>query len=126
MTPALSFRAVWPADLAALPPEQLWLWTGYLAPRVATLLTSFWKSGKTTLLAALLAQLGKGGQFIGQDLVAGKAVVVLEEDDQTWNNRRKYFDFGPHVCLVCRPFRSKPPPPVVRSRSLMELLQMPE
>src|SRR5262245_48030408 len=32
-----------------------WLWQGYLLPGAVTLLTSLWKSGKTTLLAVLLA-----------------------------------------------------------------------
>jgi AAA domain len=32
-----------------------WLWHGYLAAGNVTLLTSQWKSGKTTLLAVLLA-----------------------------------------------------------------------
>src|SRR5689334_10604184 len=30
-------------------PPMNWLWTGYLAPGQVTLLTSQWKSGKTTL-----------------------------------------------------------------------------
>src|SRR5207249_5540967 len=33
-----------------------WLWHGLLGPGKLTLLTSLWKSGKTTLLAHLLAR----------------------------------------------------------------------
>jgi hypothetical protein len=32
-----------------------WLWQGYLIPGAVTLLTSQWKSGKTTLVSVLLA-----------------------------------------------------------------------
>ena len=41
-----------------------WLWRGYLAPGQLTLLTSLWKSGKTTLLSVLLALLHQGGELL--------------------------------------------------------------
>jgi hypothetical protein len=47
------------ADKVAIP----WIWHGLLAPGKVTLLTSLWKSGKTTLLAHLLAQ--RGREFLG-------------------------------------------------------------
>ncbi len=37
-----------------------WLWDGFLMPGDLTLLTSRWKTGKTTLLAGLLQRLGTG------------------------------------------------------------------
>src|SRR4051812_30907881 len=49
---------------AAEPPTR-WLWHGYLAAGKLTLLTSQWKSGKTTLLAVLLARLAEGGNLAG-------------------------------------------------------------
>ena len=42
-------------------PAQRWLWHGYLARGAVTLLTSQWKTGKTTLLSVLLNKLGDGG-----------------------------------------------------------------
>jgi hypothetical protein len=39
------------------PGETEWLWHGYLAPGCVTLLTSLWKSGKSTLVAVLLAKM---------------------------------------------------------------------
>src|SRR5450755_3582489 len=33
-----------------------WLWQGYLRPGAVTLLTSLWKSGKSTLLSVLLSR----------------------------------------------------------------------
>jgi hypothetical protein len=85
-----------------------WLWHGYLAPGVTTLLTSQWKSGKTTLVSVLLARLKAGGQFAGLPLRAGKAVVVSEESPLHWHQRGQKLHFGDHVCWLCRPFRGKP------------------
>src|SRR5205807_153532 len=45
-----------------------WLWRGYLAAGAVTLLTSQWKTGKTTLTAVLLARLKAGGQLAGLPL----------------------------------------------------------
>ena len=56
-----------------------WLWHGYLAPGAVTLLTSQWKTGKTTLAAVLVARLKTGGMLAGLPLAAGRAVVVSEE-----------------------------------------------
>jgi hypothetical protein len=38
-----------------------WIWQGYLAGGKITTLTSLWKSGKTTLISILFAQMGQGG-----------------------------------------------------------------
>ena len=40
--------------------EVRWLWDGYLAAGLVTLLTSRWKTGKTTLVSLLLARIGAG------------------------------------------------------------------
>src|ERR1051325_6318306 len=53
-----------------LPP---WLWHGSLAPGNVTLLTSQWKSGKTTLVSVLLDRMKAGGQLAGLPVAAGKA-----------------------------------------------------
>jgi hypothetical protein len=85
-----------------------WLWQGYLAPGSVTLLTSQWKSGKTTLVSVLLARLKHGGELLGRPLAAGKAVVLSEESPEQWDLRSRKLDFGGHVCWFCRPFRGKP------------------
>src|ERR1700719_1097923 len=56
-----------------------WLWHGYLGPGRVTLLTSQWKSGKTTLVSLLLARMQQGGQLAGLPVSAGKAFVISEE-----------------------------------------------
>jgi hypothetical protein len=111
------------ARAAALPPEvwgeQLdavaggetsWLWDGYLAHGNITLLTSQWKSGKTTLLAMLLARREDGGSLAGLKVTQGRTVVVTEEPALLWTQRRRKLGFGASVAFQCRPFRGKPTP----------------
>jgi AAA domain len=105
-------------DFAALGMEELrrasagqhgWLLQGYLAPGNVTLLTSQWKSGKTTLMSVLLSRMKTGGQFAGLPLRAGRATVVSEESPAHWVARSQHLDLdGGHVRWICRPFRGKP------------------
>jgi hypothetical protein len=90
-------------------PEE-WLWDGYLARGGITLLTSRWKSGKTTLLAGLLRALGGGGTFLGRPCAASAALVVSEESAAQWAERVRAVPVGPHTLLVSRPFTGRPSP----------------
>jgi len=85
-----------------------WLWHGYLAAGNITLLTSQWKSGKTTLVSALLAKMGKGGSLAGLEVKPGRAVMVSEESDFNWAQRNKKHHFSDNVTWLCRPFTGKP------------------
>jgi AAA domain len=112
-----------PADIA-LPPLQWgmtsllagagadlrWLWHGYLAPGVVTLLSSQWKTGKTTLASVLLARMKAGGSLAGLPVAAGRAVVVSEEPAEQWVRRGGRLDLEEHVGWYCRPFRGRPRP----------------
>ena len=49
-------QGVWLHEQPPSPSPLSWLWRGYLAHGFLTLLTSQWKTGKTTLLAVLLAR----------------------------------------------------------------------
>ena len=103
------YPTLWLPDLErATMPAPEWLWYGYLAPGLVTLLTSQWKTGKTTLLAMLLDRLKSGGRVADLAVGAGRAAVVSEEAPQLWRHRSARFDFGRHVCWVCRPFPKKP------------------
>jgi hypothetical protein len=105
------FHPLWTRDLQANNQADIpWLWQGYLAPGMTTLLTSQWKSGKTTMAAALLARLKTGGQFAGLPLRAGKAVVLTEESSGHWFQRNRKLAFGDHLCWFCRPFVGRPRP----------------
>lgn len=103
--------AVWEDDLHAQSSGPVrWLWHGYLAPGNITLLTSQWKSGKTTLLSVLLRRLRTGGTLAGREVRPAKAVVVSEEPYSLWEERSRRLPFGSQVCWMCQPFRRKPTP----------------
>ena len=92
---------LWPDDLRRVGQTPLaWLWHGYLKPGAVTLLTSRWKSGKTTLLSVLLSRLASGGELAGRAVAPGKAVVVSEESPEQWASRGRQLDFGRHVCWL--------------------------
>ncbi len=98
-----------PTDLAqATLPGRRWLWHGYLGAGMVTLLTSQWKSGKTTLISILLQRMGQGGQLAGLDVAPGKAAVISEEGLSDWNGRCRKLAMGDHVSFFCRPFANKP------------------
>jgi len=110
-SPDALLEEVWGDELADDDEATMsWLWQGYLAPGCITLLTSQWKSGKTTLVSVFLSRLQAGGQLAGLPLAAGKAIVVSEEGKKQWRRRGRQLAFGRQVCLICRPFRGKPRP----------------
>jgi hypothetical protein len=85
-----------------------WLWHGYLGPGKATLLTSQWKSGKTTLVSLLLARMQQGGQLAGLPVAAGKAFIISEESEADWRPRFAHLGIRDNVDLLCRPFTAQP------------------
>ena len=87
-----------------------WIWDGYLAPGQITLFTSVWKSGKTTLLAHLLAQRRSGGTLAGRAIAPGATAVISEETPTLWQQRHTRLGFGPHDRFLCRPFVTLPSP----------------
>jgi hypothetical protein len=99
------------SDLAQVAQEQIpWLWQGYLARGNFTLLTSQWKTGKTTLVSVLLHHLKAGGTLAGLPVQPGKTIVVSEEGPDLWFQRSRRFDYAEHVAWFCRPFWGKPTP----------------
>lgn len=87
-----------------------WLWHGYLRPGEVTLLTSQWKTGKTTLLAGLLRALGTGQPFLDRPVRPSKVWVISEEHEDLWRDRIRTHPVGDHVELFPRPFRGRPTP----------------
>src|SRR5262249_29670489 len=85
-----------------------WLWHGYLAGGQLTLLTSLWKSGKTTLLAVLLARLKDSGQLLGLPVRPTRALVLSEESPTLWQIRQQRLTFAEHTGLISQPFAGKP------------------
>jgi hypothetical protein len=102
---------VWDHDLAAIQePLAQWLWHGLLARGNLTLLTSMWKSGKTTLLSLLLSSRKHGGELAGLAVQPGKTAVITEEHPRLWADRARRCDFGGQVCFFSEPFRTIPTP----------------
>jgi RecA-family ATPase len=87
-----------------------WLWDGYLARKHLTLLTGQWKIGKSTLLAALLARLGAGGELAGRRVRPGRAVVFTEENRGLWQRRIARHRLGDWVSFAFEPFSFRPRP----------------
>jgi len=85
-----------------------WLWEGFLARGHVTDFVGFWKSGKSTLLAALLQRMEHGGELAGRAVRPGKALVVTEEPKAKWVERREALDLGDHVHVISRPFPKRP------------------
>src|SRR5262249_6935885 len=81
-----------------------------LLPGAVTLLTSLWKSGKSTLLSVLLDRLKTGGDLGGRPVRAGRAVVLSEEPRDLWWQRGQKLDLDGHVTWFCKPFRARPTP----------------
>jgi hypothetical protein len=109
MNPNTTPHAIWDRELAALDkPPSPWLWQGFLAHGNITLLTSQWKSGKTTLLSHLLGRRKAAGDFIGLPLAPGKSAVLTEEDCAIWADRSRQQDYGGKVCFFPQPFNHVP------------------
>ncbi len=87
-----------------------WIWDGYLAAGQITLFTSVWKSGKTTLLAHLLAARRGGGTLAGRAVAAGATAVISEETPTLWQERHARLGFGANDRFICRPFVTLPSP----------------
>src|ERR1700730_7795844 len=109
----------WDTQVESMPESAAnWVWPGFVARGAMTLLTSMWKSGKTTLLAHLLARRvsfpspddGRGIRhacpspedergvgvrvLLDRPVPPGKTVVISEESRCLWEGRRRQFDFG--------------------------------
>src|SRR3954464_10553619 len=98
---------IW-ADALTLAPQEPtdWVWHGLIAPGNLTLLTSQWKSGKTTLLSVLLGLRVAGGLLGGLAVKPGKTLVVSEEPLPLWAERARKHRFGSSVCFIPQPFRT--------------------
>jgi hypothetical protein len=105
---AVPFRVDSLGQTPSPPAEQFWLWRGYLAAGQLTLLTSLWKSGKTTLLSVLLARLQEGGELLDLPVRPARVLVLSEENLMLWQMRHERLPLSGHVQLICRPFTGKP------------------
>jgi hypothetical protein len=98
------------AELADARVSTDWLWHGFLARGSVTVLTSQWKTGKTTLLSVLMSKLHSGGELAGRNVKAAAPAIVSEETPVLWRLRADRLEFGPRALFFCRPFKNKPTP----------------
>lgn len=97
------------SDLPPIEPID-WLFEGYIARGRITELVGIWKSGKTTLLTAILKKMENGGEIAGRQVKKAKAIVISEESEHEWIDRRERLKLTNSTSLVCQPFKTKPPP----------------
>ncbi len=102
------FRVQPGAHAASQSASMDWLWQGYLAAGQITLLTSLWKSGKTTLVSVLLSRLSEGGQLLGLKIAPARALILSEESPDLWGMRHRRHAFGAGIEMICRPYTAKP------------------
>ena len=75
--PSLADRVQDPYSFLHLPPTR-WYVPGLIAPDLLTLIFGPPKSGKSTLLAALLRALSMGGQFLGHEVQSIRTLLLSE------------------------------------------------
>lgn len=85
-----------------------WLWRGFIAEKGITLFSALWKIGKTTLLAHLVRNMGKGIVLCGHEVTPANVLYVSEEHEPRWAKRRDALGIGDNVHFLCRPFKAKP------------------
>jgi len=100
-----TFREPLPAsELQLGDPNADWLWHGFFAKHSVTLLSSYWKAGKTTLVAHLLKTFECGGVFCSRTVQPAKVLYVSEEPEGLWAARRDRLGIADHVHFQIRPF----------------------
>lgn len=99
---------VWSSELRILQSGNKWLWEGYLNRGGVTLLSAYWKAGKTTLMSHMLKAFETGGEFCGKPIVPAKVLVISEEDENTWAERRDVLGLKDNAGFACRPFIGRP------------------
>jgi AAA domain/Bifunctional DNA primase/polymerase, N-terminal len=106
--PAFELVLIPCSQLRKTPPERLWVVDGMFARKRVTLYSALWKAGKTTLLAHLLRDLERDGQFCGRACKAARVLYVTEEEQGEWADRRDELGLADHIAFVERPFLAKP------------------
>jgi hypothetical protein len=98
----------WP-DLKAIQEEHRWRWENCIEQESITLLSAYWKAGKTTLIKHLLAKMAGGGELCGLGVERGSILYVTEEREFRWAERRREMRLdGSHVRFLINPFLQKP------------------
>lgn len=97
-TAGSKFQPIRVCDIAD-DPEPQWVWEDYIAKGEITLFSGLPKSGKTTLLAAVMDKMATGGTLV-TPIKTAKVLVVSEERARVWKKRGPHWK---HVHVVCKP-----------------------
>jgi hypothetical protein len=89
--------------LSRTPPERKWLLEGYLARGRVTMLSALFKCGKTTWLAWLFKAAEKDGRFIGKVVRPCRVLIITEEHEDEWAERRDRLGLTDHIDVLVRP-----------------------
>jgi len=83
------------ANLTALPQEPNWLWQGFLAPGMLTMLAGHPFAGKSLLVSGLLQAFETGEPLLGRKIKPASVLLITEEDQAVLRERAGRFDlFG--------------------------------
>jgi hypothetical protein len=87
-----------------------WLWEGYIAKGCLTLFSATPKTGKTHVIAHLLRAIEQEqSSFLGQPLTPFKALILSEEGESVWHNRRVSLGMeGKEILLLNKPLTARP------------------
>lgn len=93
------------ANIKASNEKREWIWENYIARGDITVMSAFYKAGKSTFLRCLFKSIGKGDEFIGQPTKKTKILVISEESPDLWREyrvgvKKKYIR---HVYVSARP-----------------------
>jgi hypothetical protein len=110
--PARIFR--WMSELTHRPENDKWLLHGFVSRGGVTLLNALWKAGKSTLLAHMIRAFdGRSDQFLGRAIIPARVLVLSEEHQDIWAERRDELGIRDHVGIMTRehlPFRGRSSP----------------
>lgn len=84
----LEERFTWLADIDDKESEVNWIWKGFLAPGLVTLLSGNPKEGKTTFLVHLCMSLENGEAFLEQPIKPVKTLIISEEGKNGWYRKK--------------------------------------
>jgi hypothetical protein len=106
-------KARWPdpVPISALTGEAAkvdWLWHGCIVRRHTTLFTALMKGGKTTFVSHLLRALQDGASFCGRVTTRCRTLVISEESQAIWAQRRDALGLDDSLETMCRPMMGKP------------------
>jgi hypothetical protein len=96
------------SELKRMDMEGDWLWDGCLAKGTISLLCALWKAGKTTLLGHFLRETLNGGMLCGLAVKPCRVLIISEEPDGLWADRRDKLGIQDNVHFVIRHFKAKP------------------